>query len=251
VSLLEVGLLAVAGVAAGVVNAIAGGGSLISFPALLAVGYPTVAANVTNTVALWPGYIGGALGYRAELSGQRGRAIAFSVTSVIGALAGCLLLLVTPDGVFETLVPILIAVASLLLAVQPWLKKRLSGSERLTGRHHQVLLHTGILFGGVYGAYFGAGLGVMLLGILGVFVHDHLQRVNAVRAVLSLVINTIACAAFAIFGPVQWSAVAVMAVASLAGGFLGARVARRLSPAVLRGVIVTFGFGVAVALAVH
>ena len=245
------GLLAAAGVAAGVVNAIAGGGSLISFPALLAVGYPTVSANVTNTVALWPGYIGGAVGYRAELSGQRGRATAFSVTSVIGAVVGCLLLLVTPDGVFTALVPILIAVASLLLAAQPWLKKRLAGSERLSGRHSQILLHCGVFLGGVYGAYFGAGLGVMLLGILGVFVHDGLQRVNAVRAVLSLVINTVAFAAFALFGPVRWNAVAVMAVASLAGGFAGARVARRLPPRLLRGVIVTFGFGVAVALALH
>ncbi|MCW2865033.1 MAG: hypothetical protein JWP48_6741 [Actinoallomurus sp.] len=248
---METGLLAAAGMAAGVVNAIAGGGSLISFPALLAVGYPTVSANVTNTVALWPGYIGGAVGYRAELSGQRGRAIAFSVTSVVGAVVGCLLLLVTPDGVFTALVPILIAVASLLLAVQPWLKKRLTASERLSGRHSQILLHGGIFVGGVYGAYFGAGLGVMLLGILGVFVHDHLQRVNAVRAVLSLVINTVAFAAFAAFGPVRWYAVAVMAVASLAGGFAGARVARRLSPRLLRGVIVTFGFGVAVALVLH
>ena len=248
---MDTGLLAVAGVAAGVVNAVAGGGSLISFPALVAVGYPTVSANVTNTVALWPGYIGGALGYRAELSGQRGRAVAFSATSVAGAVIGCLLLLVTPDGVFDTLVPILIALASLLLAIQPWLKKRLTASERLSGRHHQVLLHTGIFIGGVYGAYFGAGLGVMLLGILGVFVHDDLQRVNAVRAVLSLVINTVAFAAFALFGPVRWYAVAVMAVASLAGGFGGARVARKLSPTVLRGVIVTFGFGVAVALALH
>jgi uncharacterized membrane protein YfcA len=250
-NLLDTGLLAAAGVAAGVVNAVAGGGSLISFPALLYVGYPTVTANVTNTVALWPGYIGGAVGYRAELSGQRGRVIAFSVTSVVGAILGCLLLLVTPEDVFGALVPILIAVASLLLAVQPWVKKRLSASDRLSGRQHQILLHAGILLGGVYGAYFGAGLGVMLLGILGVFVHDRLQRVNAVRAVLSLVINTIACGAFAIFGPVQWSAVAVMAVASLAGGFLGARVARMLSPTVLRAVIVTFGLAVAVALAPH
>jgi hypothetical protein len=251
VDLLDTGLLAAAGVAAGTVNAIAGGGSLISFPALLAVGYPTMAANVTNTVALWPGYIGGAVGYRAELSGQRGRAIAFSATSVVGAVAGCLLLLITPGGLFDALVPVLIAVASLLLAVQPWLKSRLSASERLTGRRDQALLHGGILFGGVYGAYFGAGLGVMLLGILGVFVQDHLQRVNAVRAVLSLVINTVAFAAFALFGPVRWYAVAVMAVASLAGGFLGARLARRLSPSVLRGVIVTFGLGVAVALALR
>ncbi|MCW2946843.1 MAG: hypothetical protein JWR24_3560 [Actinoallomurus sp.] len=249
--LLGTGLLAAAGLAAGVVNAIAGGGSLISFPALLAVGYPTVAANVTNTVALWPGYIGGAAGYRAELSGQRGRVVAFSVTSVVGAVMGCLLLLITPDGVFDALVPVLIAVASLLLGIQPWLKGKLTASERVTGRRHQALLHAGIFFGGVYGAYFGAGLGVMLLGILGVFVHDHLQRVNAVRAVLSLVINTVAFAAFALFGPVRWYAVAVMAVASLVGGFAGARAARRLSPSVLRAVIVTFGLSVAVALALR
>src|SRR4051794_16121499 len=116
------GLLVAAGMAAGVVNAIAGGGSLISFPPLLAVGYPTVAANVTNTVALWPGYTGGVVGYRAELSGQRGRAVAFSVTSIVGAVLGCLLLLITPESVFRALVPILIAVASLLLAAQPILK---------------------------------------------------------------------------------------------------------------------------------
>jgi len=124
------GLLVAAGMAAGVVNAVAGGGSLISFPTLLAVGYPTVAANVTNTVALWPGYIGGAVGYRAELAGQRGRTVAFSVTSVIGAVLGCLLLLITPESVFGALVPILIAVASLLLAAQPTLKKRLAASAR-------------------------------------------------------------------------------------------------------------------------
>jgi uncharacterized protein len=249
--LAQAALLAAAGVAAGAVNAIAGGGSLISFPALLAVGYPAVSANVTNTVALWPGYIGGALGYRAELAGQRGRAVAFGVTSVIGAAAGCLLLLVTPEGVFASLTPVLIAVASLLLAAQPWLRRRLSASGRAGDARHRVLLHGGLLFAGAYGAYFGAGLGVMLLGILGVFVHDHLQRVNAVRAVLSLVINTVAFAAFALYGPVRWGAVAVMAAASLAGGFAGARLARRLSPALLRGVIITFGLGVAVALALR
>ncbi len=214
-------LLAAAGVAAGIVNAIAGGGSLISFPALLAVGCPTVSANVTNTVALWPGYVGGALGYRTELSGQRGRVISCGMTSVAGAACGCLLLLVTPDGVFTALVPVLIALASLLLAAQPWLKRRLRASERLTGRHHQVLLHAGILIAGVYGGYFGAGLGVMLLGVLGAVVHDGLQRLNALRAVLSLVVNTVAFAAFAAFGPVRWYAVAVMAAASLAGGFAG------------------------------
>lgn len=249
--ILDAGLLGTAGVAAGAVNAIAGGGSLISFPALLAVGYPNIQANVTNTVALWPGYVGGVAGYHTELTGQRGRIIAFSVTSVIGTAAGCGLLLATPAGVFAALVPVLVTVASLLLALQPWLKRRLSASERINGTAHRVLLHGAMLLGGVYGGYFGAGLGVMLLGVLGVFVHDHLQRLNAVRAVLSLVINTVAVAAFALFGPVRWDAVAVMAVASLVGGFLGARVARLLSPAVLRAVVVTFGLSVALTLAIR
>ncbi|MCO6011355.1 sulfite exporter TauE/SafE family protein [Actinoallomurus purpureus] len=249
--LLDMGLLGAAGVAAGGVNAIAGGGSLISFPALLAVGCPNITANVTNTVALWPGYVGGVAGYRAELAGQRGRVVALSVTSVIGAIAGCLLLLITPDALFAALVPVLIALASLLLAAQPWLKRRLDAAQRPDGAGHRMILHGGILVGGAYGAYFGAGLGVMLLGLLGVFVHDHLQRLNAVRAVLSLVINTVALAAFALFGPVRWEAVAIMAVASLVGGFLGARVARRLSPRVLRAVVVTFGLGVALALALR
>jgi uncharacterized protein len=249
--LLDMGLLGAAGVAAGGINAIAGGGSLISFPALLAVGYPNITANVTNSVALWPGYAGGVAGYRAELAGQRRRAVEFSVTSVIGAVAGCLLLLLTPAGVFAALVPVLIAMASLLLAAQPWLKRRLDGSQRLGGTGHRMMLHGGLLVGGAYGAYFGAGLGVMLLGLLGVFVHDHLQRLNAVRAMLSLVINSVAVAAFAMFGPVRWGAVAIMAVTSLAGGFLGARVARRMSPGVLRAVVVTFGLGVALTLALR
>lgn len=250
-NLADIGLLAAAGAIAGTVNAIAGGGSLISFPALLAAGYPNLTANVTNTVALWPGYVGGIAGYRAELAGQRHRAIACGTTSVVGAVAGCLLLLMTPAHVFAALVPVLIAVASLLLALQPWLKRLVAASVRICAGGHRVMLHTGMLLGGVYGAYFGAGLGVLLLGILGIFVHDHLQRLNAVRALLSLVINTVAFAGFGLFGPVRWDAVAVMAATSLAGGFAGARIARLLSPAVLRAVVVTFGFGVALALALR
>ncbi|MEV5709529.1 sulfite exporter TauE/SafE family protein [Actinoallomurus sp. NPDC052274] len=248
---LDLTLLGVAGVVAGGVNAIAGGGSLISFPALLAVGCPNITANVTNTVALWPGYVGGVVGYRAELAGQRERAIGLSLTSVLGAVIGCVLLLHTPASVFAAFVPALIALASLLLAAQPWLKRRLDAAQRLTGAGHRLMLHGGVLVGGAYGAYFGAGLGVMLLGLLGVFVHDHLQRLNAVRAVLSLVINTVALVAFALFGPVRWPAVAIMAVTSLVGGFFGARVARRLSPGVLRAVVVTFGLGVALTLALR
>lgn len=250
-NLFDTGLLATAGAVAGGINAIAGGGSLISFPALIAAGYPDLTANVTNTVALWPGYVGGVAGYRSELAGQRRRAITFGATSTAGGVAGCLLLLMTPARVFAVMVPVLIAVASLLLALQPWLKRRVAASERISAGGHRLMLHAGLLVGGVYGAYFGAGLGVLLLGILGIFVSEHLQRLNAVRAVLSLVINTVALVGFGLFGPVHWDVVAVMAVASLAGGFGGARIARRLSPVVLRAVVVTFGFSVAVTLALR
>jgi uncharacterized membrane protein YfcA len=262
-------LLISAGLAAGAVNAVAGGGSLVSFPALVAAGYPSLTANVTNTAALWPGYIGGVVGFRADLDEQRTRAVSYSLTSVAGAIAGCLLLLATPGRVFDALVPILILLACVLLGAQPWVSRavrRLTepGSSRPdsaasrgitaypdTSRLSTVLLHGGIFVGGAYGAYFGAGLGVLLLGILGAFLPDRLNRVNAVRSVLSLVINTVALLAFTLFGPVQWRLVAMMAPASLLGGFLGARAARRMSAAVLRMLVVAFGVAVASVLALR
>jgi uncharacterized protein len=249
----ETVLLAGAGLLAGAVNALAGGGTLISFPALLAVGYPPLTATVTSTVSLWPGYLGGAVGYRRELSGQRALALSLAGASAAGAVVGAVLLLSTSAGVFTTLVPVLIAVASIALLVQPWLKTRLGLGEEEDGEApgHSRWAYLGVGLGGVYGAYFSGGMGVLLLGVLGLFVHDHLQRVNAVRAVLSLVINTVAVVAYALFGPVHWPAVAIMAVASLVGGFSGTRLARRLSPAVLRGVVVTFGLVLSVVLAVY
>lgn len=248
----QLGLLVTAGLLAGGINAVAGGGSLVSFPALLAAGYPGVTANVTNTVALWPGYVGGVLGFRTDLTDQRRRAVTFSVTSVVGAVVGSVLLLATPGRVFDALVPALVLAACALLAVQPWAARLVQARAEVGGgRWHVTGLHAGLFAGGVYGAYFGAGLGVMLLGILGVFVPERLTRVNAVRSVLSLVINTVALLAFALFGPVRWDAVAVMAVASLVGGYFGARVARRLSPTVLRVVVVAFGVVVATILAVR
>jgi uncharacterized membrane protein YfcA len=259
-SLGEAVLLAGAGVLAGAVNALAGGGTLISFPALLAAGYPPLTATVTSTVALWPGYLGGAVGYRRELSGQRRLALSLAGASAAGAVAGAVLLLSTSAAVFESLVPVLIAVASVALLVQPWLKARFGlgkeDKESKEGgdgeaRGHSRWAYLGVGLGGVYGAYFSGGMGVLLLGVLGLFVHDHLQRVNAVRAVLSLVINTVAVVAYALFGPVHWPAVAIMAVASLAGGLGGTRVARRLPPPVLRGVVVTFGLVLSVVLAVR
>jgi uncharacterized membrane protein YfcA len=250
-SLAEAGLLAGAGVLAGAVNAMAGGGTLISFPALLAVGYPPLTATVTSTVSLWPGYLGGAVGYRRELAGQRSLALGLAGGAATGAVIGAILLLSTSAKVFETLVPILIGLASLALLIQPWLKNKLGLDQNSEARGHSRWAYVGVLLGGVYGAYFSGGMGVLLLGVLGLFVHDHLQRVNAVRAVLSLTINSVAVTAYALFGPVHWPAVAIMAVASLVGGFSGTRLARRLSPGVLRGVVVTFGAVLSVVLAIR
>jgi uncharacterized membrane protein YfcA len=246
--LAEIAFLAGAGLLAGAVNALAGGGTLISFPALVAFGYPSITASVTNAVSLWPGYLGGVLGYRAELRGQRRRAMVLSVTTVLGAIGGSSLLLLTPGRLFDSVVPWLVAFASLALLVQPWLRRRFSNAGHLgTGR----LVYVGVFLCGCYGAYFNGGMGVLLLAVLGMFLHDDLHRVNAVRAALSLVISTVSVVAFSLFGPVRWEAVAVVAPASLAGGFLGTRVARLMPPAVLRGVVVVFGLGVATVLALR
>ncbi|MFI6926245.1 sulfite exporter TauE/SafE family protein [Nonomuraea spiralis] len=247
-TLADLAFLAGAGLLAGVVNALAGGGTLISFPALMAFGYPSITASVTNAVALWPGYLGGVLGYRAELRGQRRRVVTLSAATTAGAAAGSALLLLTPGRLFDSLVPWLVTFASLALLAQPWLRSRFGGAA---GQAPSRLVYAGVFLGGCYGAYFNGGMGVLLLAVLGMFLHDDLHRVNAVRAALSLVISTVAVVAFALFGPVEWQAVAVVAPASLAGGFLGTRVARLMPPNVLRGVVVAFGLGVAAVLALR
>jgi uncharacterized membrane protein YfcA len=243
-------VLAGAGFLAGAVNAVAGGGSLISFPAMLAVGYPALRSNVTNTVAIWPGYLGSTAAYRPELEGQRPRVVALSVSAVAGAVVGSIVLLTTPAKVFRSIVPFLILAAAALLAVQPlvteWVR-RLPGAHR---EHNSGILHAGMFIGGVYGAYFGGGLGVMLLAILGLFISDGLQRVNALKTLLSLIINTVALIAFVLFGPVIWSVVLVVAPSALLGGYAGAGVARRLPANVLRVTIVIFAVAVAIALLV-
>ena len=245
-----VALLAGAGLLAGGVNAVAGGGSLISFPALLAAGYPAVTANVTNTVALFPGYAGSVAGGRPELEGQGARLRIFGVISVLGGVGGAVLLLTTPGEVFRAIVPYLILLACALLVAQPWLAgvvQRRSGSRK--GEHSPTLLLS-VLLSSVYGAYFGAGLGVLLLGVLGVFLAEQLRRINALKNVLSLVINAVALVAFGVFGPVAWEAVLVIAAASLGGGFLGARVARRIPSQLLRTAVVLYGVAVSVVLLV-
>ena len=238
-------LLAGAGLLAGGVNAIAGGGSLISFPALLAAGYPPVTANVTNTVALFPGYAGSVAGGRRELRGQRERVRGLALTGVVGAVAGAALLLTTPSEVFDAVVPFLILGACGLLLAQPRLARFV---QRGTGRGSGPLLQLGVLLAAVYGAYFGAGLGVLLLGLLGVFLAETLGRVNALKNVLSTVVNAVALIAFGLFGPVAWEAVLVVATTALAGGYLGGRLAGRIPAKVLRTAVVVYGVVVSVVL---
>jgi uncharacterized protein len=243
-----IALLAGAGFGAGGVNAVAGGGSLISFPALLAAGYPSVTANVTNAVAVLPGYLGGSLAYRPELAGQAGRIRALAATSVLGSAAGAALLLSSPASLFDAIVPWLILAACALLALQP---RAAVVAERHRGhRRSGAVLHGALFLAAVYGGYFGAGLGIMLLALLGVLLPDDLQRLNALKGVLSLIVAIVAALGFALFGPIAWDAALVVGAASLAGGAAGVRVARRLPERLLRGLVVALGVGVAVALAV-
>jgi uncharacterized membrane protein YfcA len=244
-----VDLLIAAGVAfvAGVINSIAGGGSLILFPTLVALGLPTVAANVTNSVSQWPGYVGGALGFRGEYAGQRGRLVRFSVVGVLGGTTGSVLLLTTPSEAFDVVVPVLVLLASLLLAVQPLLTRRLQVEDHEAPRRDPAWLYVALFLAAVYGGYFGGALGVILLAVLGVGLH-RLKLANALKSALSVVTASVNIVVFGLFGPIHWDVVAVAAPASLIGGFLGARVASRIPTTPLRIFIVTFGVAVAIYL---
>jgi uncharacterized membrane protein YfcA len=257
----QIVLLAGAGLLAGAVNAVAGGGSLLSFPALLAVGFPALTANVTNSVALTPGYFGGTLGYRRELEGQRPRILALGAISAAGAVLGAFLPVVSSAELFERIVPFLIFLACGLLAAQTRLarlvRRRREGREdrppagdRAAADPHTLPLFAAQFLAAVYGAYFGAGVGIMMLAILGIFLADSLQRLNALKGLLSLLINAIAAAYFVLFADVRWVAVAVMAVTSLLGGQLGVVLARRLNDQVLRWLVIAFGVAVGLRLLV-
>lgn len=239
--------LAGAGLLGGAVNAIAGGGSLILFPAYLATGYGTLAANVTNSVAQWPGYLGGVVGFRADLAGQGRRVLPLSLAAIAGSAAGCALLLLTPSGAFDAVVPFLVLLASLLLAGQPRIRQR-SPHPTAGGPGTPRLLLPIMFVAGGYGGYFGGVLGVILIGVLALTAPDPLGRLNAVKAVLSLLISSVTVLAFGLFGPVNWVGVAVVAPAALVGGYAGARIARRLDDRVLRWCVVVFGVSVAVLL---
>jgi uncharacterized membrane protein YfcA len=239
--------LAGAAFAAGAINAVAGGGSLISFPALIAAGYPAKTANVTNTVALWPGYASGSFGYRHELRRQRSRLLALALPSIGGALVGSIILVATPAAAFEAIVPFLILFAVALLAFQEplaafALSHRLSasGASRVP-----FALHIATFMNAVYGAYFGAGLGIITLAFLTILLPDDIQHSNALKGMLSLIINAVAVVYFAAFGPVAWLPAVVMAGGAVAGGYLGVGVARRLGRVWLRYAVIAYGLVVA------
>lgn len=241
-------LIALAALGAGAANALAGGGTLLTFPALLAVGVPAVSANVTNTVALCPGYFGASMAQRKDLRGQ-GRRLWFVIPAGIGGgIMGGVLLLNTGEKLFNNLVPYLILLASILLAVQDpvraWVTRRLSqGQARNEGESWSVLP---VGLAAIYGGYFGAGFSVIMLAVLGVTLEDTLTRLNALKQVIALSVNLAAAIFFVFSGKVVWSAALVMAVGALTGGVLGGRLAGRVKPSTLRWIVVAIGVTVSI-----
>ncbi|MFD8571191.1 sulfite exporter TauE/SafE family protein [Streptomyces sp. NPDC057694] len=241
-----------AGLAAGGMNAVVGSGTLITFPTLLAFGYPPVLANVSNNVGLVPGVLSAAYGYRRELRGQRRRLIRFGTASLLGGLAGALLLLRLPGSAFRAIVPVLILTSCVLVLLQPrlnrWAKSRQGSGSRADGG---LPMWLGVLGTGVYGGYFGAAQGVLLMGMFGAVLRDDLQRLNAAKNVLASLVNGIAAVVFIAVADVDWAVAALIAAGSTAGGLLGARLGRKLPPTVLRGVIVTVGVTASILLIVR
>jgi hypothetical protein len=237
------------GLAAGTINTIVGSGSLITFPTLLAFGFTPVVANVSNTVGLVPGSLSGAIAYRTELRGQRPRLLVLGAASVAGGITGAVLLLVLPGSVFRHVVPALILVACVLVALQPRLSAQLS--ERGDRHAHGGPALFGSVFAtGVYGGYFGAAQGVILLSLLGIFFADDLQRLNAAKNVLAFLVNGVAALLFMAFAHIAWEAAGLLAAGSVVGGQVGGIVGRRLPAPLLRGVIIAVGVAAAVALLV-
>lgn len=230
-----------AGFGAGTINTIVGSGTLITFPVLLAVGYEPVVANVSNSVGLFPGSLSGAYGYRRELGGQWDRLLRLGVASTLGGLTGGLLLLTLPDRAFRAVVPVLIALALVLVVVQPSITRRLRQSGPPPSLHGGRWLRAAVFGTGVYGGYFGAAQGVILMAVLGLALHDGLQRLNAAKNVLAGLVNLVAALLFVVAADVAWRPALLIAAGSVIGGQVGARLGRRLPPAALRGVIVLVG----------
>lgn len=244
---LELAFVGAAAVAAGAVNALAGGGTLITFPALTAVGVPALNANITNTVALSPGYIGGTYAQRADLAGQRARIRMVAIPAVAGGLTGGALLLAVGAATFREIIPWLILLAAGLLAIDPlakrWIRIRLSHQH---GHGNLALAGLVAFIGSVYGGFFGAGLGIILLALYSLVVPENLVRINALKQATSIAANVSAALFFVFTGRVVWDAAVVMAVGALVGGLLAGRVVRLVNPNVLRAAVVAIGVAVAI-----
>jgi uncharacterized membrane protein YfcA len=244
----EAAIIAIAGVWAGMINTVVGSGTLVTFPVLLALGFPPLTANVSNGLGLVPGSLTGAIGYRRELTGLRGRVLRLAVPSVLGALLGALLLLVLPSAAFDEVVPVLVALAVVLVVIGPWVSKRVaardtSGEPRTRVRPALV----GATFGtGVYGGYFGAAQGVLLVAFLGLGLDVPLSAINGLKNIAVLSANVAAGVVFAFLAPIHWGVVGLLAIGSVVGAWLGAHLGRRLPPAVFRMVVVVIGYVVGV-----
>ncbi|MEV7701366.1 sulfite exporter TauE/SafE family protein [Streptomyces sp. NPDC086779] len=234
-----------AGIGAGTINTIVGSGTLITFPVLLATGLPPVTATVSNALGLIPGSISGAIGYRAELAGQCRRTLKLAVGALIGGLAGAALLLSLPSTAFETIVPVLVALALVLVILQPRISRAVQRRRERTGTSARPdggpLLFTGLMLASVYGGYFTAAQGIIYLSLMGMLLDDTMQRLNAVKNVLAAVVNSVAALFFLFVADFDWTAVVLIAVGSAIGGQVGAKVGRRLSPGFLRALIVVVG----------
>jgi uncharacterized protein len=241
--------VAAAGLAAGAINAVVGSGTLVTFPVLLGVGLPPVTATISNSLGLVPGNLAGSFGYRRELAGQRGLLLRLLPASILGALTGAFLLLHLPASSFEAIVPVLVGLAVVLVAVQPLVQRALARRRSVDappsriGRGRLAALFAGAYATGSYGGYFAASQGVLQIGVFGLLLHESLQRLNAIKNVLTLAVNAVAAGAYVVVATdrVDWRAAGLVAAGSLLGGYVGARFGRRLPPAVLRTAIVALG----------
>jgi hypothetical protein len=251
-TLLEGAIILVAGIAAGIVNVVAGAGTLITFPTLLALGIPPITANVSNTVGLVPGSIAGAYGYRRELQSEWRPVAWMAVFSAVGGVVGGLLLLVLPADAFSMVVPFLLVLAAVLSAVQPrvarYVRRKAPEGASTDTRPITFGLVLGILGTGVYGGYFGAAQGVVLLALLGILWSTDMHRANGAKNVLAGMANLVSSIIFISSGTVDWTIAVLIGVGSAVGGWLGVRIGRRLSAPVLRTILVIVALTAAVVL---
>jgi uncharacterized protein len=238
---LEIAIVVAAGMFAGCINTVVGSGTLVTFPVLLAVGLPPVTANVSNSLGLVPGSVTGAIGYRRELKGQARRLVRFGIVTVFGAVVGAVLLLTLPADAFEAIVPVLIVVALVLVLLQPFIARRLARRSPDRHPHGGIPLLIGVFLTAIYGGYFGAAQGVILIALMGILMDETLQRLNAVKNVFTALANLVSGVVFVFAADVDWLVVGLLAGGSIVGGMVGARIGRRLRPFWLRAAIVVVG----------